>query len=626
MKKKYAKTAFALMSVALLATLTASPALTYEAEASPWLDEGTEQAIYWWLRVLPVTSQIMGVYEYLTLDKGISEPPPAAGNDDAVKQYARDVDALRSAEQMYNIYGISASLVRTDTETWKLSAAYLNRAAEIGAGSLWYEGAVYAADAILEYSSIYESIGNGNRNTQEILDEAVRVSADLKGSWDATSYGGPLNIELTWDGGSTGACNERLALDFMTLAAASADRNIVYLTQTSTGNAPDTARTVWAYTTSGSITPIAPGAASMPLSLGANDVGSLPSGFYKLSPGVYGGPFVSAVGENAAPVQGAAGIIKDNEYGYIVGQDDGVSVYWKGTVPTSSTLDFRITGSSDVRTSLNAPLELVTAYSAYMDRLTALLYEAASAAQVMWTLSAPAHDSNILLSPSSIIPHLSDMGVSPEQAYALYVLALDQLGQYNADYGEVLRDGMTKVSAQSLDLYCQGSIYAADGTAIAENVIFTPYVYVRDWTIYSGAINTMTQDGLAMIWDTGDTAVGWGGPSSTDTYASLVLDRGAYMSIDEIHYKGELVPSLKMDVVAVEQIDVFKGVEWDRQDPPNVLSASTLIMIIILEAAAIVALLGYILGRAELYIVALVLAIIGLLASEWVARIALGMG
>ena len=51
--KKYAKTAFALMSVALLATLTMSPALTYEAEAAPWIDEGTEEAIKWWLRVLP---------------------------------------------------------------------------------------------------------------------------------------------------------------------------------------------------------------------------------------------------------------------------------------------------------------------------------------------------------------------------------------------------------------------------------------------------------------------------------------------------------------------------------------------------------------------------------------------
>ncbi len=623
--KKYAKTAFALMSVALLATLTMSPALTYEAEAAPWFDEGTEEAIYWWLRVLPVTSQITGVYEYLTLDKNPSPPP--AGNDDAVKAYARDVDALRSAEQMYNIYGISASLVRADTETWKLSAAYLNRAAEIGAGSLWYEGAVFDADAILEFASIYESVGNGNRNTQEILDEAVRVSADLKSAWSSTSYGGPLNIEITWDGGSTGACSERLALDFMTLASASADRNIVYLTKTATGDAPDTARTIWAYTTTGSITPIAPGAASMPLSLGANDVGSLPSGFYKLSPGMYGGPFVSAVGENAAPIKGASGIIKDNEYGYITAQGDGeVSVYWKGAVSKSSTLDFKITGSSQTQTSLNAPLGLVSAYAAYMDRLTALLYESASAAQVMWTISAKAHTSNMLLSPSSIIPHLSNMDVSPEQAYALYVLALDQLGQYNAAHGEVLRDGMTKISTQSLDLYCQGSIYAADGTAIAENVIFTPYIYVKDWTLYSGVHNTMTQDGLAMVWDKGETAVGWGGPSTTDTYASLVLDKGAYMSIDEIHYKGELVPSLKLDVVSVEQIDVFKGVDWDRQDPPKVMDASTLIMIILLEAAAIVLLLGYIAGRYELYIVALVIAIIALVASEWVARIALGMG
>ena len=174
---------------------------------------------------------------------------------------------------------------------------------------------------------------------------------------------------------------------------------------------------------------------------------------------------------------------------------------------------------------------------------------------------------------------------------------------------------MTKISAQSLDLYCQGSIYAADGTAIAEDVIFTPYVYVKDWTIYSGTSNTMTQDGMVMVWDKKDTAVGWKGPSSTSSYASLVLDKGAYMSIDEIHYKGELVPSLKLDVVSVEQIDVFKGVDWDRQDPPKVMDASTLIMIILLEAAAIVLLLGYIAGRYELYIVALVIAIVALVAS-----------
>ena len=143
----------------------------------------------------------MGVYDYMTRDSRGTVPP--AGDDDAIKDYARDVDALRSAEQMYNLYGVSAGLVRGDTQTWSLAASYLNRAAEISAGSLWYEGATFDADAILEFGGVYESIGNGNRNTQEILDEAVRVSADLKRLWDDTSYGGSLNIELTWDG-STG--------------------------------------------------------------------------------------------------------------------------------------------------------------------------------------------------------------------------------------------------------------------------------------------------------------------------------------------------------------------------------------------------------------------------------------
>ncbi len=104
------------------------------------------------------------------------------------------------------------------------------------------------------------------------------------------------------------------------------------------------------------------------------------------------------------------------------------------------------------------------------------------------------------------------------------------------------------------------------------------------------------------------------------------FDEGSYLVMDEIHYKGELTPSLKLDVVSVEQIEIFSGVDWDRQDPPNVLNATTLIMIILLEAAAIVALVGYIIGRNELYIIALVIAIIALLASEWIARMALGLG
>jgi hypothetical protein len=623
---KHAKKALAAMAVALLVTISLGPALmpAEEAEADPWLDPGTEEAIDWWLRVIPGVNTAKGIYDFITRDQGREEVP--AGSDEAVKAYARDVDALRSAEQMYNLYGISASFVRADTETWKLTNSYLNRAAEIGAGSLWYEGSQFDADSILEYAGVYDSIGNGNRNIQEILDEAVRVSADLKSVWNSTNYGSSLEIELKWDSAGTGNSTTRLTLDFMTLATATADRNVIYLTKSDTTAAPDTAKTIWAYTTSGSITPIAPGSAPMALSLGANDVSSLQSGFYVLSPGVYGGPFVSGTNTNAAIVKGAVGIIKDTDYGYITAlSDTGVTVHWSGNTYSSSNLNFSITGSSTAQTSLNAPLQLVLAYSAFMDQISSLLYEAASSAQVMWTISANAQKSNILLSPFSIIPALSNVGVSPEQSYALYVLALDQLGQYNANYGETLRDGMTKISAQSLDLYCHGSIYSGDGTLIAEDLIFTPYVYVKDWTIYSGTNNTLTQDGMVMIWDTGTTAVGWEGPSSSTSYSSVIMEKGQYFHIDEIHYKGELAPSLKMEVVSIEQIEVFQGVSWHRPDSPAVLSAADLISIILVEAAIILVLLGYITGIRYFYLAAAIIVLLGLFAGEAVAKLILGL-
>lgn len=618
------KKAMAASAVALLLAVTMSAVMapTEEAEAGPWIDEGTGEAIDWWLRVIPGVNTVKGIYDFMNSSGGSYETP--AGADEAMKAYARNVDALRSAEQMHNLYGISANLVRTDTETWKLTDAFLNRAAEIAAGSLWYEGARFDADATLQFGGIYESIGNGSRNTSEILDEAVRVSANLKHSWDSTEYGGPLNVEMIWDGGTTGTCSDRLLADFFTLAAASSGRNVVYLVKSETSDMSLTSKTVWAYTSTGTITPIAPGSPSMPLALGPNDVSHLPSGLYVLSPGTYGGPFISAVGEAAAPVRGAMGIIRDTHYGYAIGDGGAITVYWNGVTSGSRTLDLKITGSDDPITAENALFPLVTAYSDYMDRLTQLLFEAAQSAQIMWTISATAHSSNILLSPSSIIPHLKDMDIGAEQSYAMYVMALDQIGQYNSTYGGKLRDGMTRISAQSLDLYCHGSIHAADGMPIAENVIFSPYIYVQDWTIYSGRFNTLTQDGMAMVWDTADTTVGWDGAQSSAGYQSILLKKGMYFVADEIQYKGALVPSVHLDVEEVQQIDIFRGLDWDRPEPPRVLSAEQLIMVIVIELGAIVALLGYAFKIPQLMIAGAIVALLGFVLSGWIARVVLG--
>lgn len=583
------------------------------------IDDGTVGAIKWWLRVLPVTSSIMGIYDYYSPNDRFDIP---AGSGDTIKEFARDVDAQRSAEQQYNLLMVASDLVRNDTQTWKLTDAYLNRAAEIAAGTLWYSGATFDGDGILEYAGVYDAIANGNLNTQDVLDRAVKVSVDLRDDWDSTNYGQALNIRLIWDGGNTGNATSALYADFCTLVTATSDANIVYLTQSGDEFTTAENSTIWAYTNSGSLTPLA-GGTTISLAKGANDVSALPSGFYRLTPGTYGGPFLQSVSANAAPTKGVMGIVCDESYGYVMSDGDNVKIWWNDTLTTSATLDYEITGCSNPQTSHGSPFALVNSYAAYMDQLTDLLYESTNAAQTMWTISAQVNTSNILLSPSALIPHLANVGITPEQSYAMYVLALDQISQYNANYGSILKDGMTKISAQSLDLYCHGSVYAADGTVLADNVIFTPYIYLKDWSIFSGRNNTFSQDGIIMIWDTADSAADWTIPSATG-YDTLVVTKGAYILPDEIYYGGEEVSSVHLDVKEIQRIAAFEDLDFERADTPKVLDASTLIMIIIIELGLIIGLLGYIIRTPAMIGIGFIVIVVGAVASKFIAALLLG--
>lgn len=619
-----------LLTVALLLSVSAVPLMSTDNQdtadtvpgLSAWgdVDEGTDQAIKWWLRVLPFSSSIAGIFDYF--DYNHNNRFPTAGEDEAVKAFARNLDAQLTAEQLYNLLMVASDLVRNDTQTWKLTDAYLNRAAEIAAGTLWSSMDAYDADSILEYGGIYDAIANGNLNTQDVLDRAIKVSADMRDNWDATNYGQQLQIELKWTGGSTGNASSALYADFCTLVTAVTGKNVVYLSQSGDEFALTENSTIWAYTYQGSITSL-DGNISMSLTQGANDASALPSGFYTLSPGTYGGSFLQSVSADAAATKGIMGIVCDDQYGYVMADGNNVKIYWDGTFITSPTLDFVITGCDTPQTSNGSPFALVQSYADYLDQLTTLLYESAEAAQVMWTISATANASNILLSPSAIIPHLSNMDISPEQSYALYVLALDQIGQYNDAYGSMLKDGMTKISAQSLDLYCHGSVYSADGTVIAENVIFTPYIYLKDWSILSGQNNTFGQNGMIMIWDTADSAADWTIPTDT-AYESILVQKGAYILPDEIYYKGAEVLSIHLDVEEIQRISVFNELDFVRADTPKVLDASTLIMIIIIELGLIILMLGYIIRIPNLMLIGLIVLVVGAFASRAITTLIMG--
>lgn len=625
---KLAKGGIAIMAVLLMLTASFLPVAFADnndeetiSELGRDSDDLAWDLIRWGVSIFSVDPNKKSLLEIINNYRNQPAPTlPGAGDDEAIKQYARTVDAQRSAEQLYNLLMVASNLVDNDRETWKLTNSYLNRAGEISAGMFWDEGHVYDPDNILRYGGVYDAVATGNLNTSDILDRGISVSANLRDKWDATNYGQSLDIKLIWDGGSTGNASNDLYADFCTLATATDDEYVVYL-----ANSPDefitpTNSTIWAYTNSGSITPIN-GGVTTPLAKGANDVSDLMSGFYKLSPGQYGGAFLNSTSAEACKTSGIMGIVCDDRYGYALSVDNGVHVFWNGSTTASDTLDFEITGSDTVQTSNSSPFALVRAYGDYYRQLSELLYEASLAGQVMWTLSANAHASNILLSPSSIIPHLSNVGISAEQSYAMYVLALDQLAQYNANYGDELKAGMMKVSAQSLDLYCHGTVYSPDGTVIVENAIYSPYVYLKDWTIKAGEPVTFNQDGFIMVWDVADSAHDWTIPTDTTGYESIIVEKGAYILADEIYHGGESVTSVHLEVKEIQRLAVFDEIDFGREDTPGVLSATNLLMIVFIELGIIIGLLGYAIRMPSLYVVSLLVLIL----SRFIATLTLGL-
>ncbi|HKM13731.1 MAG TPA: hypothetical protein VJY42_02270 [Candidatus Methanomethylophilaceae archaeon] len=630
-------TALSLLTITLLFTISALPMASIDSEdaetipniESAWddfwgpSDEGTEQAVKWWLRVLPITGTIAGIFDYY--DYTHHGRFPVAGNDNAILQYAREVDAQRSAEQQYNLLMVASNLVMVDTQTWQLTSAHLNRVAEIAAAMYWDDNLSYDPNTILKLAGVYDLLSTGNLSTQDILDQAVKVSADLRTEWDSTNYGDSLDIEIVWDGGGTGISTSRLYTDFMTLVTVSNGKNIVYLSQSTDDFASVTNSTVWAYTNTGTITSVIQGSSPISLNLGANDISDLPSGFYVLSPGTYGGPFLSAVSPDSATVTGATGLICDDKYGFATAEEDEVKIFWNGEYRgVSSTLDFRITGDGiSSYTSHRSPLSLTLSYGAYVDQLSVLLMESSISAQTMWSITDTAKESNILLSPSSLMPHLSNLGIDAQQSYALYVMALDQIAAYNTIYGEVLKDGMVQISAQSLNLYCHGSVYDQHGNIVLENAVLTPYVYLDDMKVNTGK-TLFNQEGLIMVWDIADTLTDWSIPTDTGVYKPMIMPKGAYLILDEIVYGGNEASTVTLEVIKIERIPAFDEILFERSDTPAVLEASTLVMIIVIEMGAIIALIGYIIRMPSLIAAGAIVALVGFFASDWIARLLLG--
>lgn len=618
----------AIAVAALMVTAAVGVPLTADEEQEPQpVSEPTEFAITMTTVIVAAiaTGAIGGTVGSLLgyyLGKNSSDPP------DTASPFGREVAMDSTANSVTVLASTVAELVKSNNQTWSLAQTYLNRVAEIASATLWSEGASYDPSRVLEYASVYDLLGNGLYNVSEAMSYGFRNLVPVS-EWKGKDWSNPIQASIVWEGGSTAAATETLELVMASVVeAGDTSHNRVYI---SADESRDSA--IWSKN-GGEIRYAASGALAASVGPGKSTV-SLEPGYYTLSAGTWAGQFLpvySATEDYCADVDGGAVIVCDDGFGFVTVDADGsLTIDYGGQQYGSQYLRYRF--AADGKTFETSPGEgnpdpvtyAVQEYAGQMDVFADCVYKAAVAGQTMWMISANAGEANILLSPSSVSPDLVGIGIDANQSYAMYVSALSQMSAYYGAYGEQLEAGEVKISSESLDLYCHGSIYDADGVEIASDVVFTPYVYVSNMAVTSGT-NTFSQDGVIMIWDWGT-----GGLSGWDAYDAeshnvVVMPKGASFVADEIVYHGEAAQSVQLTVKEIQRTEGLQDIIRNSiEDPESAGDWSVLAVLIMVELATIFAIAGCAFRVPALYILAAVSAAVGLLAGDWVLDLLVGV-
>lgn len=565
---------------------------------------------------------------------------------DSVDEYAQMVKSQSVIKMINVVSSLSSKLVSNDTETWALTESYLNRMAEISASTLWSENAdVHLNDpnTILTYAGLYELIAKGNGNTQSALDWGIYQSMDelITLSKNEQQLYKDISAGFVWNGHSGDyRTNQHMTLNFETICQVkSSQYNTVYLDldylsnlDISTGGT-ESAGTI--YSDGGAIRPLG--------STGWTTIGNgqlstktlkdagHESGWYQLQEGhTYAGPFYPSMNANSAPCSGGAVLIFGDDVGFITIQNGALHMAYNGqndvdigylTVSYKYGSEKLYTGGNTVSNSEyyankygddTRLKELISAYAAYYAQLYERLSSASNAAHLMWRIQGEARSSNIFLSPSSVLPQVEELGYDEDVAYILYRAALDESAQWYETYGKVMEDGQLTLSQESLKLTFTGSVYDRNKEKISANdTSFIPVVYLKDYVLTEG-YNEFSEGAGMLI--------------GVQTGSIYHLTAGSYFTVDDggITYNGKAVESITLHVKSIEEIGIHNLNKPIDPPVPTTYDGNVLIMIIIVEFAIIIGLLGVIVRNPIMIIVALVIAVLGIVFSPAIADLVLG--
>ena len=579
------------------------------------------------------------------------------GDPDAVKKALRDAEAKHTTHTLDVVSNLVNTVIPADVELIPFTSNYFERAIEYAAAEYWSLNATMDPTLLLDKTGIHNNYSNYLYSWSVAIENAYGGAPAASTNWTSSKSLDTMTLTLSWQGnslsgGSPATNTSKIWMDVTQITKPTSSNNVVYIDtddpiNTFTGTDYSKYYTMYVFGggSATTITNLKTGD-TYTLNQGENNLkgsimnnstgvaGELPSGYYSLSAGqTYAGPMLETGAGNSADVTGGMVFGQGSvTYYALPNSQSSVTIYnsnGAGAVNSSYlrwTVDYtgpsgNMSQTSDmIGTTNGQSYNTIKAYDDLIQAINSVSNRTMNAANVIWGIFNTAEQSSMYISPSSITTNIPGHQMSIVESQAVFIQALRQIAQYQVEGKDRFDNWELVTNVESLDLYVYADVYL-NGSLLIPNVIITPYITTTTQKLVSGQDNPWSGNGFAMVWAQVDNYSAWDGSTSISDYKLLDLSTANSLKIKKIVKDGQSISNIELTLYSIQKHNQGGEDPPVPPDPPKIVSINLLVTIMMLELAAIVALLWWKFPKTSpwILVIAAVIAIVGIVFPGTIA-------
>lgn len=642
-----------LMAVLMLAVSVATPMVSAEAEPEAvYADDpgyGLLPIMMWagYTGAQVIAAFVGGVIMGALATKVLApNETTSAGDNEEIYKLAREMYATGRMDAINTTMWMATSMLPADTSLWAHTTNYWARNSELVVAALWSENGTFRADKVYELTLMRENIENYIYDWQTAIDKNYNNNFDARNYFSGDCYG-TLEYSIVWDQGSIRASNDGdipFIFDITQIVQNAEIGQYVWIDcngKDDGGSYAGTSQTLYNFGTGAlTLTKMSvldgdsvgntisvPGKSSISLA-GKTD------GLYRIdSPDAsFAGPVTRSATDNSANVGGALVIQSGSEMIYAIPDGEVLNIYTlDGLVYSNSTMRINLSYagtnsgvcSSDICDGTGT--NLIRDWDKLLRQIFEVQKRSIDAGEAIWGIFDVAEESNSLLSPSSVTSSVVDVNLSPVEQQSIYMQAMIQIADYWENNGDKLTEAEFTTTLESTDLVVYGDLYY-NGDLWMENVIFTPYLTVSSEQVLTvGEMTDWSGPGFAMVWAQEENYGYWDKRTTAGEQLLISLDSSYSIDVKRIEKEQKSIDTITLAPTVIKKFSKDPVSPTPPATPPKVLDASTLILAILIELAAILFLICYIFGQPVTgLILALIVLAVAVICPDIIASVLLG--